>query len=385
MAVKPQKKEEKKIKYLTGGEQTTINSTITELFPALAFNNGASPSTPEAMEKFVTGLNLNSKNSKKTFVNNHNAASAAVFIEKLELLKPTVKKEKLENAIGIMKYLYDLNKKRPISHVVWGYREKPQGVPAGHAGDIFVFFGDKSSPHILGVSLKAGTESSKEPKLNSYVKSTLTKPMWQKSAPRALDELKKELWRNVYSKVPKLPKSVNETNYYITSGSSGNVTPNYQMIKSLIQFSKDDPEGFDELYGVMNKICREKLAQVINRDFDATKQWIRSEFRLESGNAKGVEVPLILVKAVKDKYMNKEDELASFIRYATKAKAYLHPTSVQEWYIDLSDNKGNSITLAMTIRSSSGFYDEKPKGKLGAFVGLKLLYKGVDKKTKKGK
>ena len=27
--------------YLSGGEQTTINSTITELFPALAFNTSA--------------------------------------------------------------------------------------------------------------------------------------------------------------------------------------------------------------------------------------------------------------------------------------------------------------------------------------------------------
>ena len=31
------------IKYLSGGEQTTINATITELFPAMAFNTGETP------------------------------------------------------------------------------------------------------------------------------------------------------------------------------------------------------------------------------------------------------------------------------------------------------------------------------------------------------
>ena len=46
------------ITYLSGGEQTTINATITELFPALAFNVGVSPSTPTEMEAFVNGLDL---------------------------------------------------------------------------------------------------------------------------------------------------------------------------------------------------------------------------------------------------------------------------------------------------------------------------------------
>jgi len=40
--------------FLTGGEQTTINATITELFPALAFNTGNNPKTPEEMRQLVT-------------------------------------------------------------------------------------------------------------------------------------------------------------------------------------------------------------------------------------------------------------------------------------------------------------------------------------------
>ena len=39
----------------------------------------------------------------------------------------------------------------------------------------------------------------------------------------------------------------------------------------------------------------------------------------------------------------------------------------------------DKITLLMTIRSDSEFRRTKPKGKLGSFVGLKLLYRGVKK------
>ena len=119
--------------HLSGGAQTTLNSTITELFPALAFNNGVRPTSAEAMEKFINGLNLKGVKSKKTFVNDSNMTAAAKFIGMLDQLRPSMKKEKLENACGITKYLYELSAKRTVTHVVWGYREKPKGVPPSHA------------------------------------------------------------------------------------------------------------------------------------------------------------------------------------------------------------------------------------------------------------
>jgi hypothetical protein len=367
------------IKYLTGGEQTTVNSTITELFPCLAFNSGARPKSWQEMESFIKGVSLKGTKTKKTFVNDSNTKAAETFIKKLDLIRPKMKEEKLKNACAITDYLYDLNKKRAISYVVWGYREKPKGVPGGHAGDIFVFFADKASPAILGVSLKAGSESSKEPKLNSYVKTTLMKPIWKKAAPNALDELKNELWVNVYSKIPKLPKMVNKDNYYTTVGTKEALRVHPALIEALIEFFESNPKKFDELYGVMNRLCRQKMASVINKNFDTTKKWIREEFRLESGDSKKVECPLVLVKAIGQKYDINEDKLASFIRLATSAKAYLKEDSVQEWFIDLTNNKKEKITLLMTIRSDSEFRRSKPKGKLGTFVGLKLLYRGVKK------
>ena len=68
------------IKYLTGGQQTTVNSTITELFPALAFNNGFKPRTPEQLEEFIRKVKVSSNDSKKTFVTPNNQKAAAEFI-----------------------------------------------------------------------------------------------------------------------------------------------------------------------------------------------------------------------------------------------------------------------------------------------------------------
>ena len=72
------------------------------------------------------------------------------------------------------------------------------------------------------------------------------------------------------------------------------------------------------------------------------------------------------------------DPLADMLPLAKSIKAYLNENSVQEWFIDVSDGK-KKLTLLMTIRSDSEFRRQKPKGKLGSFVGLKLLYRGIKK------
>jgi hypothetical protein len=362
--------------YLSGGEQTTVNSTITELFPALCFNNGFDPKTPKDLEDFINSVKVDSPKSKKTFVTQSNMKAGKEFIVLKDKIRPNMRQEKIENAFAITKFLFGTHKNKPIEKVVWGYREKPMGVPANHAGDIFIYFKDRTTyPGIAGISLKAGSEKSSEPKMNSYVKTTLIKPMWKKSAPNAVRELKKELWQKVYSKVPALPKSVTAENYFLEVGAKETVKPNPIMVEKLINYFEVDPEGFDKLYGVMNKVCREKLVSVINNDLKAAKEWMGSEFRLEK---KGDEIPLVLVKAIRTKFEMAGDPLADMLPRVKSIKAYLNEKSVQEWFIDVSDGK-ETITLLMTIRSDSEFRREKPKGKLGSFVGLKLLYRGIKK------
>ena len=213
------------IKYLSGGEQTTINSTITELFTALAFNTNTNIQTADQMQEFISKINLNDNGARKSFVNSGNIESAEEYITQMGRIRPNTKQTKLENAVGIYNWIKQYNKDRTIDKVVWGYREKPQGVPNNHAGDIFLVFKNKKvSPKVVGISLKAGTKSSKEPKLNSYVGTTLRKSMWQKAYPNALKELSDQLWDEVYSKIPNVPKSVDKNNYLTLT--SSRQTPN---------------------------------------------------------------------------------------------------------------------------------------------------------------
>ena len=361
--------------YLSGGQQTTVNSTITELFPALCFNNNYNPKSPEDLENFINRLDLSSPKSKKTFVTDSNLKAGKEFVMLKDSIRPDMRQEKIQNAYAITKFIFETHKNKAIDKVVWGYREKPKGVPSNHAGDVFIFFKQKTYPSIAGISLKAGSEKSAEPKLNSYVKTTLTKSMWLKSAPRAVPQLKKELWDKVYSKIPALPKSITADNYFQSVGKNEATRPNPILIEKMIDLFESDPARFDELYGIMNVVCREKLCEVINKDINAAKQWIAEEFRLET---KGEEIPLVLVKAIKTKFQLAGDPLADMLPTIKKIKAYLNKNSVQEWFIDVSDGK-KTLTLLMTIRSDSEFRRAKPKGKLGSFVGLKLLYRGIKK------
>jgi hypothetical protein len=358
-------------KYLVGGEQTTINSTITELFPSLWFNNNSTaPRSVEALTEFIKKVSLNSSNSKKTFVNTSDIKQAEKFItQAFSQIEPKMLKTKLENAFGITKYIYETHKSNPITKAVWGYRAKPPGVPSNHAGDIFLMFKDKS---ISGISLKAGTKGSAEPKLNSYVRTTIMKPYWQKLDPRADDKLKSELWKKVYSQVPGLPKTVTKDNYY-SSGRVAKINP--EMDQALLKLFKSDPERFDELYRIQNNVSKKILVDLINSSVKVTKQWINEEFRLEKPQA----VPLILVKAIGDRAEEQGDKLVNFLPKVTKVHAYINKNSVQEWFIDVSDSKGKKLTLLMTIRSDSEYRAEKRKGKLGALAMLKLLYRGVKK------
>ena len=361
-------------KYLTGGEQTTVNSTITELFPSLWFNNNKRPPRNTAeLTEFIKKVKLNTPDSKKTFVAkslSSDMKQAEKFISQaFTLIEPKMLKTKLDNAFGITQYLYETNKSNPINKTVWGYRAKPEGVPANHAGDLFIVFKDRS---ITGISLKAGSKSSAEPKLNSYVRTTLMKPYWKKLDPMADDKLKNDLWKKVYSKVPGLPKSVTKENYY-SSGRVAKINP--EMDAALLKLFKSNPDEFDRLYQIQNKVSKEALCNLINSSVKVTKQWINEEFRLEKPQA----VPLILVKAIGNKAEEQGDKLVNFLPKVTKVHAYINKNSVQEWFIDVSDSKGKTLTLLMTIRSDSEYRAEKRKGKLGALAMLKLLYRGVKK------
>jgi hypothetical protein len=362
-------------KYLSGGYQTTINSTVTELYPTIAFNNKKKFVSPQQLNDYIFSLTskkkLSSGSTKLSFVDNGDVKSAYKLIDDTSKIRPQMYEEKLNNAIGILNYLYAVNSERVIEKVVWGYRAKPKGVDdSNHPGDIFIYF-KKGKSQILGISLKAGTAKSSEPKLNSYVRTTLRKPMWVDAEPNAEKVLKKRLWNNVYSKLPALTSGITEQNWIDISGT--NTKPHPLVVRAVLRQFKKSKRKFDELYFEQNLVCREYLVKMINKNFDATKRWIKEEFRLE--NNTDVKVPLILVKAIGNKAEEQGDKLAKLFPKITKIRAKINRNSVQEWFIMVESNK-DKLTLLMTIRSDSEYRESKQQGKLGKYMGLKLLYRG---------
>ena len=359
--------------YLKGGEMTTVTATMTELFPALWFNKkNQKPRSVKELKDFIYDYDNKQPNNAYLDGQDKDAGEKNITLA-FSKIEPKIQAEKFSNAYAITNYLFDTHAENPIKDVVWGYRKKPKGVPDNHSGDIFLLHKNKD---ITGISLKAGKETSMEPKLNTYVGTTLRQPYYKKVDPTAEERLKRRLWKEVYSKI-KAPKSVNENNFYVTSGER--TKTNKELVQSLVAFwtrsGGDKPNNpFDKSYQVLAKVSREELCKVVNKNVQATKEWIRKEFRLQVEQ----EVPLIVVKAVRDTASELGDPLPRFLPKVTKVRAYLNTSSVQEWFIDIMSNK-KKLTLKMTIRSDSGFRPEKPKGKIGKFNMLKLQYSGVKK------
>jgi len=342
----------------------TDNASITELFPALAFNHKFRPSSVEDFKKFLYKLGDLKRGSKKTFVNDSNRQAGVALINKLPTMEDRFVKSKIENAIGITNYLYDIDSGKKIKNVIWGYREKPSGIPKSHAGDIFVFFQNKEK---IGISLKAGTKISKEPLLNSYVKTQLG----YIGKSDALKPMEDELWDAVYSKIPNIETVATKNNY---ASGDRKITKNIREL--YLQFHIENETQSNELYTKMVLIQRQHFCKALNtlkiKEFN---DWVFEHFNLQKPQA----VPLILVKAVGKNAEQKGDDLASLLPLVTRFHAYLNNASVQEWFIDI-DTPDEQKKLKMTIRSDAGVREDKPLSKIGRlakFSMLKLQYSGV--------
>ena len=344
---------------------TTDNASITELFPCLAFNSNFKPANVEDFKKFLYKLGEMKRVSRKTFVTDDNRKAGKILIDKIPTMEDRFVKTKIENAIGITNFLYDLHADKPIQNVMWGYREKPRGIPKNHAGDIFVFFKNKE---ILGISLKAGGAKTKEPLLNTYVKTQLIKL----GKEDFLTKLENDMWTTIYSKIPGVKEVAKKSNY-----ADGDRTRTAQIRQLYLDFYLQDETTANELYVKQTLLSRRYFCKAINSlSIDDFKNWVSSSFNLQK---KGETVPLILVKAVKDKAEQKGDKLASLLPLVTKFDAYLNKSSVQEWFIDI-DTPTEQKKLKMTIRSDAGVRKGKKLatlGRLAKFSSLKMQYSGV--------
>ena len=340
------------IKPKSGGiGETTLNASITELFPAIAWEKGFKVGTN--IEKFYDFL-LEQDPDKLKCVQKSDVRLVVDTIQKAS--ESSKFSEKMLNAMGVYKYLVDENKSKPIKQVYWGYRAKPKGVPKNHPGDIFIEFNDGD---MLGVSLKAGGKKTKEPKLNTYVN-----PIFTAFKDNGVKKLRKELHSKVYSKIEGMPPVANAYD-----GSKKRDTA-----KALLSLSKQDNKKYEQLYDQHLEICRGAVISLFNKNKDKTLDYIRSEILRDA-----TDVPTKVIKAVKDDFeeITANDELGVFLPSVRFIKAYASKSSKQNWFLELK-SKNETVTMEMSIRTNkAGNAGQK---KLGQFFNLAVKYNSL--KTK---
>lgn len=334
-------------KPMSGGmTETTLNSTITELIPCLAFLNNINETSVDKLYERILKLD-NAK--QRCYVNQSDAKAGKDFIEQMP--ESSLYSVKMNNAIAIRKYLKDTNSKKKIKDVYWTYRAKPAGVPANSPADIVIFFNDGT---LLGVSLKAGGESTKEPLLNTYVK-----PIYEYFDNGTLSKnLRKYLLDNVYKNV-----GVKASNY--DESAERNNT-----LDILEKVERDNQKKYDEMYDKGLGIIRERLMKLMVKDFKKFSAYCRVQILKQS------EVPVTIIKAVNDSYKEVKDSnrLNVLLSEANKVTAQASPSSKQNFFIHLHQNNKIIGTMNMAVRSNQ----VGVKHKLGQFFNLAVKYNGLD-------
>ena len=328
-----------------GMNETTLNSTITELAPALAFTHGYNPKTVEDFYNFLKDVD-HSKSS--VYVIDRDIAAGKKFVD--EFPQSSKFKEKMENAMAVLKYLNEENKKNPIDDVKWAYREKPAGIHRKHKGDLFLIYKNKK---MLGVSLKAGDEKSKEPKLNTYVNRIL-----ETLDLKQVDELRLELWKKTYKKF-----SANK--FYYDKGQEKK-----DVIAKLAHLEKTDVKEYDKLYDEGLDIIRDVLTATFAKNVQKTVQYLNVAIA-----GKDESVPLLVIKAYGTNYkiLTDEDDVAVFLPKVKKIKSYPSTTSKQDFYIELFGSGNEKLLLKFAVRTNKTGDEHK----LGQFFNLAVKFNGV--------
>ena len=341
--VKPQK---------GGMGESTLNASITELFPCIAFEKKLHPKTHiDFMEKLMA---VDLKTLK--CVGSSDMKAAQETINKAE--SSSKYEEKMINALAILDFLNDQHKDKPIKQVYWGYRAKPAGVPSGHPGDMFIQYRDKS---MLGVSLKAGGKKTKEPQLNTYHKAIFVN---QRGGPdfkdkRGLEDLRKMVYSQVYSKIKGVPP--------LDTFDGGLNGKHRDRMKTAQLIDKLPRKKADDMYNQYLEIVRQGLIKRFNKNKIQSLKYIKDAILREAPD-----VPTIVIKAIGRDYeeVTDRDELGVFLPQVQFIKARPSKSSKQNFLLDLK-TRNEMITLQMTTRSSSG-------GKLKQW-SLKVTYNGIVK------
>ena len=329
-------------------QDTTFMASITELFPAIAFLNGISPTL--STEQFYNAI-LTSNSPRVgppgPYLSTNDAAKGKEIIDKSEPGPDFKVREKITNAQNITKWLNNHNQKHPIAEVYWGYRTKPRGVDPSNPGDIFLKYANGG---MLGVSLKAGTASSKEPILNTYVK-----PIFDYfGKPNDYRTLKESLYPQYRD------AGVSESDIRNKWGTA-------QLAQQLGRFERENSTEYNRLYDVNLELIRNAIVRLFNSNITKTRNFIRTEILKTQ-----LKTPFIKVKATTaTAYIdNTYDQLSAGLEAATSIVAS-PGASKQEFLIKLTD--GITLDMEFSARTNkSGFLH-----KLGQFENLAVKFNAI--------
>lgn len=307
-----------------GMGETTLNASMTELFPCIAFENKYKPKDAKSFHEYLIDVDL----KKLKCVIPGDVEKAQEIINRADTSSKF--EDKMNNAIAIHKFILDQNKDKRIVETRWGptNKSKPTGVPGGHPGDIFLTYFDKS---ILGVSLKAGGKKTSEPKLNTYVNTVF-------NAFRQGNKLRRiyaKVYKDAHCKIPGMPPA----NRFQKDRKTSQV---------LRDFDKKNNKRYEELYNVYLEIMRQEVIKLFNADRKNTLEYIKKEVLRDAPD-----VPTLVIKAAGKGYseITEKDALGVFIPQVDFVKAYPSRTSKQNWEIELKSGS-DSLIMKMSIRTN---------------------------------
>ena len=333
-----------------GMQDTTFMASITELFPAIAFINKISPTlSAEDFYNRIFQANPSSSGAPGPYVTGSvtDVTKGKEIIDKSEPGPDFKIREKITNAKHITTWLINHNQKHPIAEVYWGYRTKPRGVDPSNPGDIFLKY---TNGGMLGVSLKAGTASSKEPILNTYVK-----PIFDYfGKPNDYRTLKESLYPQYRE------AGVSELDIRTKWGSS-------QLAQQLGRFERENSTEYNRLYDINLELVRNAIVRLFNSNITKTRNFIKSEVLKTQ-----LKTPFIKVKATQTTaYIdNTYDQLSAGLEAATSIVASAGG-SKQEFVIKLTD--GITLDMEFSARTNkSGFLH-----KLGQFENLAVKFNAI--------
>ena len=289
---------------------------------------------------------------QKCYLSSTEVKSGSDFIEAFP--NSSLYSLKMTNAMAINKFLHDIARKQRVKNVWWTYRKKPQGVPANSPADIVIeFYPNK----LLGVSLKAGTATSAEPLLNTYINPIYSYMFGDSSS--QLQRLRDTLYKNVYSKIPNVP-----TNSYDQANRGA-------TLDVLEQYERNFPQDYERLYDTGLAIIRNALGYSLTKDINKFRKWCRTEILKMS------DVPVMIIKAVGDQYEEVKDgnQLSVLLATVTNVQAKPSTSSKQNFNICLYEGTKVIGEMKMSVRTNKVGVQHK----LGQFFNLAVKYNGLEK------